>query len=447
MSLYVTEARRTLQLAAPIMVGQVSQMLMGLTDSLMIGHVGKVPLAASAFAGSLFGLFFTIGIGLLIPVAIKVSQAHGAKDNAEVAQAMKHGSAVALGAGVLCCLVMMGLGWQLRWFGQPAEVLAEVQPYYTLIALSLVPTLMFQAMRHFAESLDRPWMPMVMMLAGVVLNVGLNWVFIYGNLGFAAMGLTGAGWATLTSRVLGMVLIYVWVSRAMSFREMWPKQWFSGYTSERLKQILALGVPISISLSFEAGAFGASAILMGWIGATALAAHQIAITCAALTFMIPLGMAIAVSMRVGRALGANEPERMRPISHGAQIMSGVFMGGCALLFIVMGESLASAFVKEADVIAMAAKLLVVAAIFQLADGAQVVAASSLRGLSDVKVPTVITALAYWGLALPVAYVLGFWLDWGGIGVWTGLASGLTFAAVALMWRFWWRTRPEFVTVG
>ncbi len=442
MSLYVKEARRTLQLAAPIMVGQVSQMLMGLTDSLMIGQVGKVPLAASAFAGSLFGLFFTIGIGLLIPVAIKVSQAHGATDNAEVAEAMKHGSAIALGAGILCCVVMMGLGWQLRWFGQPTEVLAEVQPYYSLIALSLVPTLMFQAMRHFAESLDRPWLPMVMLLGGVVLNVVLNWVFIYGNLGFVAMGLTGAGWATLTSRVLGMVMIYGWVSRSVSFNGMWPTQWLSGYDRIRLKQMLGLGVPISISLSFEAGAFGASAILMGWLGATALAAHQIAITCAALVFMVPLGMAIAVSMRVSRALGANEPERMRPISHGAQLMSAVFMGTCAIGFIFAGESLAGAFVKEAEVVALAAKLLVIAAIFLMADGAQVVAASSLRGLSDVKVPTVITAVAYWGLALPLGYMLGFKLDWAGQGIWTGLALGLAFAAFALMARFMRLTRVK-----
>jgi len=440
MSLYRKEARRTLQLAAPIVVGQVSQMLMGLTDSLMIGHLGKVPLAASAFAGSIFGLFFTIGIGLLIPVAIKVSQAHGAEDKGEVGQAMKHGSAIALGSGIVCGLVMVGLGWQLRWFGQPAEVLAKVQPYYTLIALSVVPTLMFQAMRHFAESLDRPWLPMVMMLAGVGLNVFLNWVLIYGNLGAAALGLTGAGWATLTSRILGMLLIYFWVSRAMSFRGVWPTNWFSGYEIKRLKGMLALGLPISISLSFEAGAFGASAILMGWLGATALAAHQIAITCAALTFMVPLGIAIAVSMRVGRALGANELERIRPISHGAQIMSALFMGGGALLFVFMGETLASAFVKEQEVVALAAKLLVVAAIFQLTDGAQVVAASSLRGLSDVKVPTVITAFAYWGLALPLAYGLGFGLKWGGVGVWTGLAAGLTFAAVTLMWRFIWRTK-------
>jgi MATE family multidrug resistance protein len=148
---------------------------------------------------------------------------------------------------------------------------------------------------------------------------------------------------------------------------------------------------------------------------------------------------------VGRALGANEPERMRPISHGAQIMSALFMGSCALVFVFQGEQLAGAFVKELDVIALAAKLLVIAAIFQLTDGAQVVAASSLRGLSDVKVPTVITAFAYWGLALPLAYWLGFGLGWEGMGVWTGLAAGLTFAAIALIWRFIWRTRVVATT--
>lgn len=446
MSGLLYEARRTLVLAGPIIVGQVSQMLMGVTDALMIGHVGKVPLAASAFAGSLFGFSFMVIVGLMIPISVMVSRAHGGGDEKEASQWMKHGVVLAMMAGVIVMFGMLALGSQLHRFGQPAEVLAEISPYYELIMISVIPTILFQVMRQFSESLERPVIPMVIMLVGVGLNVLLNWIFIYGNWGASEMGLKGAGVATLASRWVGVFVIWIWIRNSKCFTAAWPSRWWGGYTWHRFKRLLALGIPIGISLSFEAGAFGAAAIMMGWIGSTALAAHQIAISCAAFTFMVPLGMAMAVSMRVGRAVGQKRLAALRPIGDSAQIMSALFMGACALTFVFAGEPLAAAFVKETDVIALAAKLLIIAAIFQMADGAQVVAASGLRGLTDVKVPTVLTALAYWGLALPGGWWLGFRTDWGPIGVWTGLAAGLIFAAVALITRYTRMTRDGGIHV-
>lgn len=446
MSSYRHEARRTLVLAGPIIVGQVSQMLMGVTDAVMIGQVGKVPLAASAFAGSLFGFFFMVVVGLMIPISIMVSRAHGGGDEAEASEWMKHGVVLASIAGLLGMVLMLALGSQLHRFGQPPEVLAAVNPYYTLIMVSVVPTIWFQVMRQFAESLERPMMPMVIMLVGVALNVLLNWILIYGNWGVPAMGLTGAGWATLISRLLGVIVIWAWIKHSSCFTAAWPKHWWGGYAWVRFKRLLGLGVPIAFSLSFEAGAFSAAAIMMGWFGSTALAAHQIAITCAAFTFMFPLGLAMAVGMRVGRAVGEGRVTALRAIGNSAQYISAAVMGAFALFFVFAGEPLASAFVNEADVIALAAKLLVVAAIFQLADGGQVVAASALRGLTDVKVPTAITALAYWGFALPTAWWFGFRLEWGAIGIWYGLAAGLIFAFFALTRRFMRMTRDDGVHV-
>jgi len=440
MSSYLQETKRTLALAGPIIVGQVSQMLMSVTDSLMIGHVGKVPLAASAFAGSIWGLFFIVGVGLTIPVTVMVSQAHGKNDAAAVTRWMRHGLVLGLAAGVFGAGLMLALGLQLHRFGQPAEVLALINPYYALIAISLVPTLAFQVKRQFAESLDHPVAPMLIMLGGVLLNVGLNWVFIYGHLGMPALGLTGAGVATLISRVAGVVAILVWIGREAGLRCYWPRQWMHGYTAERFARLLKLGVPIAFSLLFEAGAFGAAAVMMGWLGATQLAAHQIAISCAAFTFMFPLGLSMAVSMRVGRAVGEGRTAALRPIGFGAQAMSGLVMAGFAVLFALAGELLAAAFVTEREVIVLAARLLVIAAVFQLADGGQVVAAAALRGLEDVKVPTAITAFAYWGLALPLAYGLGVAGGRGATGIWTGLAVGLIVAALALNARFARRTR-------
>lgn len=442
MSGLLYEARRTLVLAGPIIVGQVSQMLMGVTDALMIGHMGKVPLAASAFAGSLFGFFFMVAVGLLIPVSIMVSRAHGGGDEAEAGKWLKHGLVIAGIFSVLGVILMLILGQELHRFGQPSEVLAEVQPYYALITLSVIPSLIFQVLRQFSESLERPSEPMILMLIGVVLNIFLNWVFIYGNLGVPAMGLAGAGWATLISRFMGMVVIWYWVSRSPYFCASWPRQWGRGYEWGRFKRLLGLGIPVAFTLSFEAGLFGAAALIMGWLGATALAAHQIAISCAAFVFMFPLGLAMAVSMRMGRAVGEKRLNALRPIGFSAQAISSAFMLIFVAVFVFGGHAISAAFVSDGEVIELAKKLLVVAAVFLLADGAQVVGANAVRGLTDVRLPTVITAVSYWGFALPLSYGLCMHTELGPVGVWIGLATGLVLAAIALNFRFIYLTRDS-----
>jgi MATE family multidrug resistance protein len=276
----------------------------------------------------------------------------------------------------------------------------------------------------------------------VALNILLNWVFIYGNLGMPALGLTGAGWATLLARVAGVVAIYLWLAKAPEFKVAWPygatkraRGWLEGLTRVRFATMARIGVPAAMMLMFEAGAFSMSAIMMGWLGAVPLAAHQIALSCAAFTFMFPLGLSMAVSMRIGKAVGEKRHEALRPIGFGALLMSCAFMAIFALVFAIAGRPLAAFFVHDEVVILLAAKLLVVAALFQLADGGQVIAAGALRGLSDVKVPAAITFIAYWILALPGAYFIGVRGPLGPMGVWTSLAVGLTFAAIFLSLRF------------
>ena len=435
MSHYWTEARRTLALAGPIIVGQVSQMLMAVTDSVMIGRLGAVELAAAAFANAVWSVAFMAGIGLLVPVAVLVSRAHGGGLDEEAWDWLRHGTALALIAGGLATAGLLTLALGLDRFGQPVEVIAAVRPYFELIAVSMIPTLVFQAWRQFGESLGRPWEPMAIMLASVALNVVLNWILIYGNWGAPALGLEGAGWATLVSRWVGVGVIFAWLRQAPALRAAWPTTWWVGYRWGRFREMLAFGIPAAGGLIFEAGAFAAAAVMMGWINATALAAHQIAISCAAFTFMFPLGLSMAVGMRIGRAVGEGRGDKLRVIGIGAQGMSALTMGTFAVVFAVAGPVLAAGFVTEPDVIALAAQLLVVAAIFQLADGGQVVAVGALRGLADVRVPTVLTFVAYWGLALPGAYFFGVKGPGGSLGVWAALAVGLAFAAVALNWRF------------
>ncbi|HSI09808.1 MAG TPA: MATE family efflux transporter [Rariglobus sp.] len=435
MSMFFKEARLTLGLALPIVVGQVSQMLMGVTDSIMIGRVGAVPLAASAFASGIFSVFFVVGIGLLLPVAVFVSREHGAGDDRAGASWLQHGVALAIVGSVVEMLVMLGLAGAFHRMGQPPEVLAEIGPFYTLITVSLLPVLLFQVFRQFAEALGRPWVPMIIMLAAVALNVGLNWILIYGNLGAPALGLAGAGWATLISRITALVVIVVWLRQAKSFRSVMPDTWISGLRLARVREMLRIGVPAAVMLFFEVGAFMMAAVMMGWLGATALAAHQIALSCAGFMFMFPLGLSMAVGMRVGKAVGEGRTELLRPIAGGALAISCVIMSVSAVGFALGGESLARGFVNDAEVVALAARLLVVAAIFQLFDGAQVIGSGALRGLSDVRVPAVITFIAYWLLAIPTGYGLGLHTSLGAVGIWTGLAAGLAVAALLLGLRF------------
>ena len=435
MSVFFKEARLTLALAVPIIVGQVSQMLMAVTDSVMIGRVGAVPLAASAFAGGLFSVCYVVGIGLLMPVAVFVSREHGAGDDRAGARWLQHGVVLAGLAGLVAMAVMSALAAGFAHMGQPPEVLAGVQPFYALITLSMAPVLVFQAFRQFAEALGRPGMPMLILLGSVVLNAGLNWVLIYGHLGAPALGLAGAGWSTLIARALALVAIIAWLRRSAAFREAWPVAWLRGLERTRFREMLRIGVPAAVMLFFEVAGFMMAAVMMGWLGVQALAAHQIALSCAAFVFMFPLGLSMAVGMRISKTVGEGRTASLRPIALGALAMSSAFMSLSAVSFWFGGLWLARGFVNDPAVVELAARLLVVAAIFQLFDGAQVIGSGALRGLSDVRVPAAITFVSYWLLAIPGGYVLGLHTSLGAVGIWTGLAAGLAVAAVLHAWRF------------
>jgi MATE family multidrug resistance protein len=435
MQRYLREVRPTLTLALPIIVGQVSQMLMGVTDSVMIGRAGTVPLAASSFGGNVFSVFYVLGIGLLLPVSIFTSRAHGANQPVECAQYLRHGLVLALFFGALETLLMGVFATQLGRFGQPPEVLAVVTPFFLLIAASLIPVFVYLVLRQFAESMGHPWVPMVIMLGGVGLNAALNWVLIYGHLGVPALGLTGAGISTLLSRTLGAVVIFVWLRRDVAMRAAWPVRWFGNYSRERLRELLRIGLPASGMLLFESSAFATSTIMVGWLGAAPLAAHQIAITCASMAFMFPLGLSMATGMRVSRAVGAGELARRRPIAFGAMGLGAILTGTFGVVFFCFGGVIAAWFVRDAAVVALAARLLGVAALFQLFDGGQVIGAASLRGITDVKMPALITFAAYWIVALPLGYFLGVRSGFGAVGIWTGIATGLAFAAIFLAARF------------
>lgn len=441
LSAYLREIRPTLTLAFPIMIGQVSQMLMGVVDSMMIGHTGTVPLAASAFGGNVFAIFYVLSIGLMIPVSVYVSRARGAGRPEECGEYLRHGLALALVFGVVETVVLLALGLKLAWFRQPPEVLAIVQPFYGLIGVSITPVLLYLAMRQFSEAMGRPWVPMFIMLGGVGLNAGLNWILIYGHWGSPALGLAGAGISTLISRTLGVVAIFAWLHADRTLRAALPARWWAPLSRPRLREMLQVGLPSAGMLLFEAGAFCGASFMMGWLGAVPLAAHQIANTCAATTFMFQLGVATAAGIRVSAAVGAGDRARLRPIGFSALglvvVLSVTFMAA----YFTAGRTIATWFVKDEAVIVLATQLLVVTGLFQLFDGGQVLGASMLRGLSDVKVPTLITFIAYWVIAIPGGYWIGIRGGAGAFGIWSALAVGLAFAGIFLCWRFARTTRP------
>lgn len=427
--------RKTLALASPIIAGHVGQMLMGWTDTLMVGRVGTVPLAACAFANTLISVAAVFGFGILSAVAVRSSQAFGAGRGT----ASAHHAGLLLGGalGIFLLVCLLSLLPALPVFGQPPEVNAHAAGYLVLTAVSLVPVMLLTAEKSFAESLARPWMPFWIVLGGVALNVALNWVFIFGKLGAPELGLTGAGLATLLARISVFGALAFQLRRDAYFR---PYLDLRGNGKEGVRAELAaqlkLGLPAGFQLLAEITAFASASLMMGWIGVNALAAHQIAITCAATTFMVPLGIGMAVTVRVGRALGAGELEQVRPIAFGGLGMGMGVMTASAVAFLLFPDTIAGWFVSDAAVCGVAAALLVVAGFFQIMDGAQILMMNALRGLADVRVPLVIAVGAYWFAALPASYFLAFRTGLGPEGIWIGLALGLLTASVALTWRFW-----------
>ena len=397
-------------------------------------------MAGAAFVGAVFTVFFVGCIGLLQPGAVLVAREHGAGRDELCGLWLRHARWLAWVAGAGLGAVMLGLLLVKDHFGQPAEVVAIMGPYFAIIAVSLVPTLLFQADRQFAEALGRPWAPLGIMLGCVALNAALNWVFIYGKLGFPAWGLTGAGVATLVARVVSVLVLRAWLERVPEFRVAMAEARRPGVEAARMRELLALGLPMGAALFFETAAFSAAAVMAGWLGTVALAAHQIVISCAGLTFMVPLGVALALSVRVSKAVGAGQREGVRPMAVGATLVVVATAAVMTLGYVVWGGRIAALFVADAAVVALAGRVFVVVVFFQLFDGLQVVFAGALRGLTDVRVPTLVAFAVYWGVGLPLGFFWGVQGSGGLMAIWIALAAGLALAAILLGARLRWMTR-------
>lgn len=437
-SSYWSEAWATLVLALPLITGQVSQMLMGVADTVMIGKVGVVPLAASTFANTLLMVPFLFGVGLLTSISIRVAQGRGGGRHDDVKHAVRHGTWLAFGYGVLMVAAVFCLFPFLGDFGQPAPVVDAVPMYLGLVAFSYIPVMVSMAWKNYGDALNQPWLPFWILLAGVVLNIGLNWLLIDGNWGAPVLGLEGAGLATLLSRIAVMVVLFVWLIRAPGVRDWSPHRWWGVRKAGEYQRLLKLGVPIGLQLLSEVGSFAAASLMIGTLGVVALAAHQVALTCASVSFMVPLGVAMAITVRMGEASGeVVKGGRLRRILLGGWMYGLLFSGVSMAVFIIYGEWLAVKIVDDPAVVDLAVGLLVIAGVFQLVDGSQVISSSALRGMGDVVIPAWLGVFSYWAVAVPSGAYLAFVYKSGAEGVWWGLAFGLGMAALLLGVRAWW----------
>jgi len=420
------------RLALPVGLAQVGLMTMGLVDTVMVGRVSPVDLAAVAIGHLYFFGVAVVGMGILFSLDPVISQAVGADDRVGIARGVQRGLVLATGLSLVAMAFMVPVGPVLTFLQQPPEVVPIATQYVHGLLPAVFPFYVFVVLRQSLQAMGRLRAIVIAVVAANVLNGFLNWVFIFGNLGAPAMGAVGSAWVTSVARwfttlaLLGLAWPYLVSSLRPLRREALAKR--------PMVQLLRVGGPVGAQQWLEVGVFAAAGLLMGWMGTIALAGHQVALQMAALTFMVPLGVAQATSVLVGQAVGRGDAHSARRAT-GAGLLTGVgFMAATAVMFLAVPDLLSRAFSDDPPVIASAALLLPIAGVFQVFDGLQVVAAGALRGVGDTRVPMIMNLVGFWLVGLPVSLWLGFGLGWGPPGVWWGLAIGIGVVAVLLSLR-------------
>ena len=432
---YKTHAKEGFHLAYPVMLSQLGHVTMGVADNIMVGNLGAANLAGAGLANVAFNFLLLFGIGVSYAITPLVSTADGERDDTKIASILKHGLLINLcNSLILVVIVLIGMN-VLYHINQPPEVVVLSIPYLSIITFSLIPILVFQTFRQFTEGLSLTRIAMIIVITANVVNIGLNYLLIYGHGGFPALGLNGAGYATLTSRILMAVVFAGYVYLAPRFKKFRNGFSIGNYSKALLNKMLHIGIPAGMQFIFEVAAFDFSLVMMGWLGTQALAAHQIAINLATISYMTTSGLAAAATIRVSHFLGKKDFSNLRQSAYALLGVALLIMTAWAIFFIVGRNFLPLLYVHDAEVIAIAGPLLVIAGLFQLSDGAQVVCIGALRGLQDVKIPSLLIFISYWIIGLPLGYLLAFVLGWGAIGIWLGLLLGLTLTATAMFLRF------------
>ena len=427
--------RENFHLAYPVMLTNLGHVTMGVADSIMVGHVSATSLAAAGLALVVFNVMMLFGIGVSYAITPLVAVADGAGNKKEIVETLRHGLVINLCNSIFLVVLVSSGKYLLNYIDQPPEVVTLALPYLSIVTFSLIPLLIFQTFKQFAEGLSNTKIALIIIILSNFVNIGLNYILIYGHAGFPAMGLNGAGWATFTSRIFMALSIVGYIYYAPYFKSFREGFLLGKYSSSLINKMLHLGVPSGVQFIFEVAAFDFSLVMMGWLGTTTQAAHQIAINLATISYMTTAGLAAAATIRVSYFLGRKDLKNLKTAAYSLLTMAIGMMILWALAFVVGRHWLPGLYVDDFEVTAIASTLLIIAGLFQLSDGIQVVCIAALRGLQDVKIPSIFIFIAYWIIGLPLGYWLAFVMNYGGIGIWSGLLIGLTLTAAAMFIRF------------
>lgn len=432
---YTKEFPKNIQIAVPVMIGQVGQILVGLVDNIMVGKLGAASLAAVSLANALFAIAISLSIGFALSITPLIAESDGKKDVKGGANIFKNGVWLCVVIGLLLYGLIKGIQPFLGYFNQPEEVVSLSIPYLNIIAISIIPFTIFMAFKQFSDGMSATRYAMIATVIGNAINVILNYLLIYGKFGFPRLELEGAAIGTLISRVL-MLILLIFILKAKQEYVPYFKNFFKRiFDGKALSRILTLGFPVGLQMLFEFGFFSSSIILSGNLGTEDQAANQIALNLASMAFMIAIGLGVTATIRAGNQLGKGQFKELVRIVRSILFLVLILELVLAIFFVTTTDILPLIYIDNPKVISIASQLLFVVAWFQLSDGFQVTLLGTLRGMQDVNVPTVIVFVAYWCIGFPIAYNLGQADSLSALGIWIGLFTGLVASSVLLFVRY------------
>ncbi|MCY4000618.1 MAG: MATE family efflux transporter [Bacteroidetes bacterium] len=449
--LFRSEARNVTALSIPIVATQLGQISNGFIDVMMVGRLGPPELAGVALGNATYFLFALIGIGVLLAVGPLVSQAYGAKQHDPIGRTVRQ----AIWLATLLSLPVLLIMWNARipWtvMQQDPSTIAYAEGYLRAAMWGFLPFMWFNGLRNFVEAIGRPLPVTIIIVAGILLNIFANYALMFGHFGFPRLGLIGTGWSTSIVHWFMFAAIASYVSTQTPYRSYGVLRKLRTPDLSYFRELLRVGLPIGGSIGLEVTLFSATAFLIGTFGAVPIAAHQIAIQCAAITYMVPLGIGLATSVRVGQNIGAKDPTAAALSGYTGIGLAFLFMTCTALLFLFAPTWITSIYIdihdpENVDTALQVISLLGIAAIFQLFDGVQATALGALRGLKDTKFPMILGFIAYWLIGMPTGLGLGFGLQWGPEGFWWGLVVGLFAASILFCMRFYRMTNRHSAVV-
>ncbi|MBC8052742.1 MAG: MATE family efflux transporter [Sphingobacteriaceae bacterium] len=436
-SRYKPHYRSNLILAIPVVISQLGHTLVHMADSVIVGHfAGTISLAAVSLVNSIFTVMMVIGIGISYGLTPLIAQENGKKNYRECGKLLSNSLLINTLSGIILFIIIyFGLLLTIDHLKQSPDVVAQAKPYLGLLGISIIPLMVFMTFKQFAEGLGFTRQAMVISIVGNVVNIILGVIFVKGLFGIKPMGVMGVGWSTLIDRTLMAITIGFYIVKSPNFKPYLKNFAVQRISKLRSMKILKIGGPVAMQYAFEVSAFSGAAIIIGTIGAAHQAAHQVAINLAAITYMMASGISAAATIKTGNSFGRKDFNELRLSANSNYHIVIAFMLVTALLFIGLNHVLPMIYTTDTTVIMIASQLLIIAGLFQLFDGTQVVGLGILRGIGDVNIPTVITFIAYWIIGLPLAYVFGITLTLGANGVWYGLTLGLLVSSFLLFLRY------------